>query len=61
MKQDNFTIKSTEALNMAQQITFNQHHPEIDTIHLLKAILEVDKDVIPFLFQNLKEMPFLTQ
>ncbi|MGB1207162.1 MAG: ATP-dependent chaperone ClpB [Chitinophagales bacterium] len=54
MQQDNFTVKSIEAINMAQQITFNQNHPEIDTIHLLKAILEVDKDVIPFLLNNLQ-------
>ncbi len=53
MNPNNFTIKSQEALSKAQQIAFDGKHPHMDTIHLLKAILEVDNDVTPYLFEKL--------
>jgi ATP-dependent Clp protease ATP-binding subunit ClpB len=52
MNPNNFTIKSQEALAKAQQLAFDAKHSQMDTLHLLKAIVEVDKDVAPFLFEK---------
>ncbi|MCB0501480.1 MAG: AAA family ATPase, partial [Bacteroidetes bacterium] len=53
MNPNNFTIKSQEALAKAQQLAFDAKHAHMDTLHLLKAILEIDKDVTPYLFEKL--------
>lgn len=53
MNPNNFTIKSQEALAKAQQMAFDYKHAHMDTVHLLKAILETDKDVTPYLFKKL--------
>ena len=34
-------------------MAFDLQHPSLDTFHLLKGILEVDKDLVPFLFGKL--------
>lgn len=52
MNPNNYTIKSQEAIAQAQQLAFDLKHSSLDTLHLLKAILETDQDVIPFLFKN---------
>ncbi|OWY25948.1 ATP-dependent chaperone ClpB [Sphingobacteriales bacterium UPWRP_1] len=52
MTLDNFTHKAQEALQQAQQEAFNGGHPAWDTIHLLKGVLETDKDAVPFLLQK---------
>ena len=38
-----------EALSFAQQLAFNNGNPSLETIHLLKGIVESDKDVFPFI------------
>lgn len=43
MNLNNFTIKAQEMLQHAQQIAFNNESPNIETAHLLKALLD-DKD-----------------
>ncbi len=48
-----FTIKSQEALQRAQQIAVGKSHQELRAGHLLKAILEVDTNVAPFLLKKL--------
>ena len=48
-----FTIKSQEALQRAQQIAVGKSHQELRSGHLLKAILEVDTNVAPFLLKKL--------
>ncbi|MBX7225901.1 MAG: ATP-dependent chaperone ClpB [Chitinophagales bacterium] len=53
MNPNNFTTKAQEVLGQAQQIAFDAHHPSLDTFHLLKAIIEVDQDVTPFIFNKL--------
>ncbi len=53
MNPNNFTIKSQEALAKAQQMAFDYKHAHMDTVHLLKAILDIDKDVTPYLFKKL--------
>lgn len=52
MNPNNYTIKSQEAIAEAQQTAFNAKHASLDTFHLLKAILETDKDVTPFLLKK---------
>jgi ATP-dependent Clp protease ATP-binding subunit ClpB len=53
MNLNNFTIKSQEALQQAQQIAAGFSHQTLDTAHILKGILEVDESVTPFLLKKL--------
>ncbi len=43
MNLNNFTIKAQEILSQAQQLAYNHQSPNIETAHLLKALLD-DKD-----------------
>ena len=52
MNPNNYTIKSQEAIATAQQLAFDFKHPSMDTFHLLKAILDTDTDVTPYLFKK---------
>jgi ATP-dependent Clp protease ATP-binding subunit ClpB len=49
----NFTIKSQEAIQRAQQIAQSFGHQQIENEHIIKAILEVDENVTPFLLKKL--------
>ncbi len=53
MNFNNFTIKSQEALQQAQQIAQGYGHQQIENEHLFKAISEVDENVLPFLLKKL--------
>ncbi|AVI52409.1 ATP-dependent chaperone ClpB [Pukyongia salina] len=53
MNFNNFTIKSQEALQHAQQIAQSMEHQQIENEHLLKAIFEVDENVTPFILKKL--------
>ena len=52
MNQNNLTIKSQEALQASQQIAQSNGQQSIEPAHLLKGILEVDENVIPFIFKK---------
>lgn len=52
MNLNNFTIKSQEAIQQAQQISMSYGNQSIETGHLLKGIFEVDKDVSPNLLKK---------
>ena len=54
MNFNNYTIKSQEVVQKSQQLTqeFEQHQIEIS--HVFKAILEVDKNVTPFILKKLE-------
>ena len=52
MNPNNFTIKTQEVLADAQQIAFDLKHAYMDTFHLMKAILNNDEDMTPFLFKK---------
>ena len=54
MDQNKFTLKAQEALQQAQQNVLNNKGQVIETGHLLKGIFNVDQDVTPFLFNELK-------
>ena len=53
MNFNNFTIKSQEAIQRAQQIAQSYSHQQIENEHIIKAILETDENVTPFLLKKL--------
>jgi ATP-dependent Clp protease ATP-binding subunit ClpB len=48
-----FTIKSQEAIQLAQQLAQDLGQQQIENEHLFKAMLEVDENVTPFLLKKL--------
>ncbi len=53
MNFNNYTIKSQEAIQQAQQIAQSFGHQQIENEHLFKAIFEVDENVLPFILKKL--------
>lgn len=53
MNLNKFTLKSQEAIQQAQWIAQNRQHQQIEPDHLLKALLEADENVTPFLLKKL--------
>ena len=53
MNINNFTIKSQEAIQQAQQIAQGYGHQQIENAHVLKALFEVDENVTPFVLNKL--------
>lgn len=53
MNLNNFTTKSQEAVQQAQQIAMTESHQSIENGHILKGILNVDENVTPFLLKKL--------
>ena len=53
MNFNNFTIKSQEAVAKATEIATAQQNQAIETSHLLKGMLTVDENVIPYLLKKL--------
>ncbi len=53
MNFNNFTIKSQEAIQQAQQLAQEMGHQQIENEHLFKAIMMVDENVTPFLLKKL--------
>ncbi|MCX6319348.1 MAG: ATP-dependent chaperone ClpB [Bacteroidetes bacterium] len=52
MNLGNFTIKAAEAFQQAQQIAFNDKSPNIETEHLLKALLEQQDSPVDYLLKK---------
>ena len=52
MNLNNFTIKATEVVQQAQQLAFNQKNPNIETEHLLKALLMMEDSPIEYLLKK---------
>lgn len=52
MTYDNFTTKSQEAIQKAQQIAGGLGQQQVGTAHLVQGILEVEEDVANFLFSK---------
>ena len=50
MNLNNFTLKSQEVVQTAQQLG----HQQIENEHLFKALLTVDDNVLPFVFKKLQ-------
>jgi len=53
MNFNNFTIKSQEAIQQAQQLAQEMGHQQIENEHIFKAISMVDENVTPFLLKKL--------
>ncbi len=53
MNFNNYTIKSQEALQQAQLLAQGFGHQQIENAHVLKAIFNVDENVMPFIFKKL--------
>ena len=54
MNLNNFTLKSQEVVQTAQQLTQQLGHQQIENEHLFKALLTVDDNVLPFVFKKLQ-------
>ena len=52
MNLGNFTIKAAEAFQQAQQLAFNSQNPNIETEHLLKALLEQEDSPVEYLLKK---------
>src|SRR5215216_6298016 len=52
MNLSNFTIKAAEVIQGAQQIAFNKQHSNIETEHLLKALLEQEESPVEYLLKK---------
>jgi ATP-dependent Clp protease ATP-binding subunit ClpB len=53
MNLNNFTIKSQEAIQQAQQLAQELGHQQIENEHIFKAITTVDENVTPFILKKL--------
>ena len=53
MNFNNFTIKSQEAVEKAIELATAKQNPAVETSHLLKGMLLVDENVIPYLLKKL--------
>lgn len=53
MNFNNYTIKSQEAIQQAQQLAQELGHQQIENEHLFRAISEVDENVLPFILKKL--------
>jgi ATP-dependent Clp protease ATP-binding subunit ClpB len=52
MNLNNYTIKSQEIIQQAQQLAFNNGNPNIETNHVLKALLKDDDSPVDFLLKK---------
>jgi ATP-dependent Clp protease ATP-binding subunit ClpB len=52
MNLNNFTIKAQETVQQAQQVAFNNQSPQIETAHLLKALLDDEEGPIQYLLKK---------
>jgi ATP-dependent Clp protease ATP-binding subunit ClpB len=52
MNLGNFTIKAAEAFQQAQQLAFNARNPNIETEHILKALLEQQDSPVEYLLKK---------
>ena len=54
MNLNKLTLKAQESLQAAQQKAYENKHPQVENEHLFSGILEVDENVLPFVFDRLK-------
>jgi ATP-dependent Clp protease ATP-binding subunit ClpB len=53
MNLNNFTIKAQEAVQKAQELASAFQNQSVENIHILKGILTIDENVIPYLLKKL--------
>ncbi len=52
MNLGNFTIKAAEAFQQSQQLAFNAQNPNIETEHILKALLDQEDSPVDYLLKK---------
>jgi ATP-dependent Clp protease ATP-binding subunit ClpB len=52
MNLSNFTIKAAEAFQQAQQLAFNSQNPNIETEHILKALIDQQDSPVDYLLKK---------
>jgi ATP-dependent Clp protease ATP-binding subunit ClpB len=57
MNLNNYTIKSQEAIQQAVQLATTEGNQAIETGHILKGILEIDENVVPYILKKLNVNP----
>jgi len=53
MNFNNYTTKSQETIQLAQQLAQEFGHSQIENEHIFKALIQVDENVLPFLLKKL--------
>ena len=53
MTYDNFTIKAQEAILKSQQLAGKLEQQGVDTVHLIKGIIETDPKLVEFIFNKI--------
>ena len=53
MTYDNFTVKAQELILRAQQIAGGLDQQSVDTVHVLRALFEIDEQLAQFLFNKM--------
>jgi ATP-dependent Clp protease ATP-binding subunit ClpB len=52
MSTNNYTIKAAEILQQAQQLAFNNKNPNVESEHILQALLDTDDSMVEFLLKK---------
>jgi len=52
MTYDNFTAKAQEAIQKAQQFASELSHQQVDTVHIIRGIMETDESLSQFLLEK---------
>lgn len=52
MEVNSLTLKSQEAIKKAQKIAQENNHQIIENFHILKALLQVDENILPLIFKK---------
>jgi ATP-dependent Clp protease ATP-binding subunit ClpB len=61
MNFEQFTLKTQQSIQRAQQIAMSLNHAQVEGLHLLKGILEEDERITPFIFKKFDvAIPLLT-
>jgi ATP-dependent Clp protease ATP-binding subunit ClpB len=53
MNLNNFTLKSQEVVQQAQNLAMQHNQQTIETGHLMSALLDVDENVVPYILKKL--------
>jgi len=53
MNFNNYTIKSQEAIQKGMEVALSNQHQAIENIHILKGMLIIDENVVPYLLKKL--------
>ncbi|MEJ7610549.1 MAG: ATP-dependent chaperone ClpB [Ferruginibacter sp.] len=63
MNQNNFTIKASEAIQQAQQVAYAAKNPNIETEHILKALITMEESPVDYLLRknNVSINPLITK